>query len=212
MAENLTNKHIYQTYHAIIKTGDNEPLDGTLKPLSDGDGNELPIEVSNDTTKFKQTVDFTEATVIGNSGPQGPQGDQGPAGPQGAQGPAGVDGAQGPQGDQGPAGADGAQGPEGPQGAQGVTGADGPQGPQGVDGAQGAQGPAGPENLIVLDDEDIITTRIFDVPTGVTDSINISTMSDGIYVLGANNTISMGFNGGNSLGDSIYIGKFGGGR
>ena len=160
MAENLTNKHIYETYHSLIKTGDNGPIDDTLKVLSDGDGNELPIEVSTDTTKFKEgsTADFTDVTIIGAEGFQGPQGPQGVAGtqgpqgtngingaqgPQGAQGINGVDGAQGAQGAQGINGVDGAQGAQGPQGTNGVDGAQGAQGTNGVDGAQGAQGPQG---------------------------------------------------------------------
>ena len=166
MAENLTNKHIYETYHGLIKTGDNLPIDDTLKVLSDGDGNELPIEVSTDTTKFKEgsTADFTDVTIIGAEGfqgaqgPEGPQGidgAQGPEGPEGPEGPQGVAGAQGPQGTNGIDGAQGAQGPQGTNGidgAQGTTGAQGsigaqgvqgPQGTNGIDGAQGAQGPQG---------------------------------------------------------------------
>ena len=34
------------TYDALIKTGDNAPIDATLKPLSDGVGTNLPMEVS----------------------------------------------------------------------------------------------------------------------------------------------------------------------
>ena len=52
MAESLENKYIYNTYKAIIKTEDNLPISGTLKALTDGEGNPLPISVSEDTTQF----------------------------------------------------------------------------------------------------------------------------------------------------------------
>ena len=148
MAENLSNKHIYETYHGLIKTGDNLPLDGTLKTLSDGDGNDLPIAVSTDTTKFKEesTVDFTDVTIIGAAGMQGPQGSQGPQGPQGIQGfqgANGANGAQGSQGFQGSNGSNGAQGAQGPRGFQGFQGIAGVNGAQGSVGAQGVQGPRG---------------------------------------------------------------------
>ena len=40
------------TYDALIKTGDNAPIDATLKPLSDGNGNNLPMEVSTTGVNF----------------------------------------------------------------------------------------------------------------------------------------------------------------
>ncbi len=141
---NLNDKYIYQTYHGLIKTEDNEAIDGTLKKLTDGDGNELPIQVSEDETKFTplSTVDFTDVTVVGLAA--GTQGAQGPIGPQGATGV----GTQGAQGAAGTNGTQGAQGPTGIQGAQGRVGAQGPIGPQGTagtNGTQGAQGPLGPQ-------------------------------------------------------------------
>ena len=83
----------------------------------------------------------------GETGAQGPQGETGPQGPQGIQGETGPQGPQGPQGETGatgPAGADGAQGPAGPKGDTGDTG---PQGPQGIQGDTGPQGPAGPTEV-----------------------------------------------------------------
>jgi len=61
-------------------------------------------------------------SLIGPTGPTGPQGAiglTGPPGPNGPQGLTGPIGAQGPQGNQGPAG------PQGAQGSQGIAGADG---------------------------------------------------------------------------------------
>jgi hypothetical protein len=40
------------TYDALIKTGDNAPIDATLKPLSDGVGTNLPMEASTTAINF----------------------------------------------------------------------------------------------------------------------------------------------------------------
>jgi len=40
------------TYPGLIKTGDNAPIDGTLKTLSDGNGNNLPMAVSTTAVNF----------------------------------------------------------------------------------------------------------------------------------------------------------------
>jgi hypothetical protein len=40
------------TYTGLIKTGDNSAIGGTLKTLSDGAGNDLPIEASTTTINF----------------------------------------------------------------------------------------------------------------------------------------------------------------
>jgi len=63
-------------------------------------------------------------SLIGPTGPTGPQGAigmTGPPGPNGPQGLTGPTGPQGPQGNQGPAGPQGAQGPQGLSGADGKT-------------------------------------------------------------------------------------------
>ena len=44
------------TYDALIKTGDNAPIDATLKTLSDGLGNNLPMEVSTTSINFTGTL------------------------------------------------------------------------------------------------------------------------------------------------------------
>lgn len=44
------------TYPGLIKTGDNAPIDGTLKPLSDGNGNNLPMAVSTTTINLTGTA------------------------------------------------------------------------------------------------------------------------------------------------------------
>jgi len=44
------------TYPGLIKTGDNTAIDGTLKVLSDGDGNNLPMEVSTTGVNFTNNL------------------------------------------------------------------------------------------------------------------------------------------------------------
>ena len=44
------------TYDALIKTGDNAPIDATLKPLSDGVGTNLPMEVSTTGVNFTNNL------------------------------------------------------------------------------------------------------------------------------------------------------------
>jgi len=46
MGTSLFNTTPANTYPALIKVGDNSTIDGTLKTLSDGAGNDLPIQVS----------------------------------------------------------------------------------------------------------------------------------------------------------------------
>jgi hypothetical protein len=75
------------------------------------------------------------SSVVGETGPTGPQGNIGPTGPQGA------NGATGAQGDTGAAGTNGANGDTGPQGPIGDTG------PQGIAGLNGATGDTGPQGI-----------------------------------------------------------------
>ncbi len=52
----LTGKRIDQTYDGLIKTNDEQPIDGTLKALQDGVGNNLPVQVSTGAVNFTGTV------------------------------------------------------------------------------------------------------------------------------------------------------------
>jgi hypothetical protein len=108
----LNGKTINTTYNGLIKTNDEGAIDGTLKNLQDGEGNDLPLQVSTTGINFTGTV-----TGV----PQGPQGVQGPIGPQGFQGLKGDQGFQGIKGDQGDQGATGPQGFQGSVGAGGVV-------------------------------------------------------------------------------------------
>lgn len=51
------------TYPGLIKTGDNAPIDGTLKTLSDGNGNNLPMSVSTTAVNFTGTLTQAGATL-----------------------------------------------------------------------------------------------------------------------------------------------------
>ena len=64
----LLNTQINNTYPGLIKLDDNLPLDGNPKALTDGNGNALPIQVSNISVDFYQNVDFTNAVVTGLPG------------------------------------------------------------------------------------------------------------------------------------------------
>lgn len=83
----LTGKVIENTYPGLIKTSDEAAIDGTLKNLQDGLGNDLPIQVSSTEVNFTGTV---TGVPEGPQGPVGPQGPIGLEGPQGLQGDPGV--------------------------------------------------------------------------------------------------------------------------
>jgi hypothetical protein len=52
MGISLTGLTPSTTYDALIKVGDNGPIDGTLKALSDGLGNDLPVQASTTAVNF----------------------------------------------------------------------------------------------------------------------------------------------------------------
>ena len=56
MGTSLINTTPANTYPALIKVGDNTSIDGTLQALSDGAGNDLPIEVSSTAVNFTGTT------------------------------------------------------------------------------------------------------------------------------------------------------------
>jgi len=57
----LVNQKIKDTYEGLIKTSDEQPIDGTLKNLQDGNGGVLPIQVSTSTINFTGTVTGIDA-------------------------------------------------------------------------------------------------------------------------------------------------------
>jgi hypothetical protein len=56
MGTSLFNTTPAATYPALLKVGDNTSIDGTLKTLSDGAGNDLPIQVSSTVTNFTGNI------------------------------------------------------------------------------------------------------------------------------------------------------------
>lgn len=135
----LTGQQINQTYEGLIKTENNDQVGATAVTLTDGVGNQLPIQVSTGGVNFPDgTVDFTGASVVGLSAPPGATGATGPSGV----GATGATGSIGFTGATGAAGGTGATGAQGVSGAQGFTGATG-LGSTGATGSQGAQGDAG---------------------------------------------------------------------
>ena len=76
----LTGTQINNTYSALVKFDDNAAVSGTLKALTDGVGNTLPIEVSSTGVNFTGTVTgvpgggLTSVTDISNTTHSGPDG------------------------------------------------------------------------------------------------------------------------------------------
>jgi len=84
MGQTLTGQTVQTTYDALIKVGDNTAVDGTLKSLSDGFGNDIPVSVSTSGMSYSGTQDFTAATVVGiTNGTSGTSGTSGSKGERG---------------------------------------------------------------------------------------------------------------------------------
>lgn len=64
----LTGQLIKDSYLGLIKTDDNAGLTGTVKTLTDGDGNALPMSASTSGIDFSGAIDFSAATVTGLPG------------------------------------------------------------------------------------------------------------------------------------------------
>ena len=155
----LFNKYIYETWKGLIKTLDNEPIDGTLKPLSDGEGNELPIKVSDTdvevgflTSKNLFIEEYGEVIdQNGNwTGPtQGLSGTSGTSGTDGAAGTSGTSGVNGSSGQTGSAGTSGTSGTRGTSGTAGTSGTSGigSSGTSGTNGQTGSSGTSGTNGL-----------------------------------------------------------------
>lgn len=63
MGTSLTGLTPATTYDALIKVGDNGPIDGTLKTLSDGLGNDLPMQASTAGVNFTGTLSQSGTAV-----------------------------------------------------------------------------------------------------------------------------------------------------
>jgi len=62
MGLTLFNEQINQTYPALIKFGDNQPISGSLKVLSDGQGTDLPVQISTGVVTFTAVVNVQAPT------------------------------------------------------------------------------------------------------------------------------------------------------
>lgn len=71
----LTGLRINQTYDGLLKFADNSPVDGTLREITDGLGNDVGLQLSNNTVRIKYGWNFqvgdsnvsgTQAYSIGN--------------------------------------------------------------------------------------------------------------------------------------------------
>jgi len=120
MGQSLTGQTVQTTYDALIKVGDNTALDGTLKPLSDGLGTNLPVSASTSGMSYSGTQDFTGATVTGIT--SGTSGTSGVSGTAGTSGTSGTSGNTGTSGTSGISGQNGSAGTSGTSGSSGVSG------------------------------------------------------------------------------------------
>jgi hypothetical protein len=144
---NLFNKYIYETYKSIIGIGQSgtSGLTTTLQPLTDGEGKELPIEVS------ETEVNITAPTTVPNlfiegygevidengywTGEGGGGGGGGTSGTSGTSGLTGTSGTSGTNGSSGTNGTSGRNGFNGLNGSAGSAGSNGSSGTSGVDGS-----------------------------------------------------------------------------
>ena len=162
----LNGQTVQSTYESLLKTIDNAPVGVNARTqLSDGEGNALPIEVSqtdvllvnptlslgsgvsgiagdnnNDQFIYLGTHDFAAATVIGLAA--GTSGTDGTSGVNGAAGTSGTDGSSGVNGAAGTSGTDGSSGTDGTSGLNGAVGTSGTDGSSGSSGTS-AGGAAG---------------------------------------------------------------------
>lgn len=134
----LQGQTVQSTYDGLLKTIDNQPLNGTLKALTDGNGNQMKMEASTSGVAFTGDADFTNATVTGLS--SGTSGTSGTNGTPGTSGTSGTSGAAGTPGTSGTSGAAGTPGTSGTSGANGTSGTNGAAGTSGTSGSSGISG------------------------------------------------------------------------
>jgi hypothetical protein len=69
MGQTLTGNQINNSYQGLLKTTDNAAISGTAKTITDGDGNDINMQILTNQINFPSgTVDFTGATVLGIGG------------------------------------------------------------------------------------------------------------------------------------------------
>ena len=67
MATSLTGLNVNTTYDALIKVGDNGVVGGTLKQVSDGFGNEFPMQISTTQVFITGSLSGSATTAISAS-------------------------------------------------------------------------------------------------------------------------------------------------
>ena len=158
---NLFNKYIYETYKSIVgigQSGTSGLIPGTIQPLTDGEGNELPIRVSDTdvevdylTSKnlfieaYGEVIDQNGVWVGPQQGMSGTSGTSGTSGATGTSGTSGVNGSSGQTGSAGTSGTSGigSSGTSGTAGTSGLTGSSGTSGQAGSSGTSGQNGTSG---------------------------------------------------------------------
>jgi hypothetical protein len=180
---NLFNRYIYETYKSIIGIGDSgtSGLGANLEPLTDGEGNHLPIEVSE--TEVNLTAPTTvpnlfiegygevinaQGYFVGEGGGGGGTGTSGTSGTSGLTGSSGTSGTSGQNGSSGTSGRNGFAGLNGTSGTSGVS-------EPGVPGTSGTSGTAGTSGTNASVPAIVITDRTTPV-TGTTAETIIYTL------------------------------------
>lgn len=163
---NLFNRYIYETYKSIIGIGDSgtSGLGANLEPLTDGEGNHLPIEVSE--TEVNLTAPTTvpnlfiegygevinaQGYFVGEGGGGGGTGTSGTSGTSGLTGSSGTSGTSGTNGSSGTSGRNGFNGLNGSMGTSGTSGANGSTGLAGTSGTSGTNGSSGISGIAIND-------------------------------------------------------------
>ena len=216
---NLFNKYIYETYKSIIGIGDSgtSGLGADLQPLTDGEGNHLPIEVS------ETEVNLTAPTTVPNlfiegygevidengywTGEGGGGGGGGTSGTSGTSGLTGTSGTSGVNGTSGTSGTSGRNGFAGLNGSNGSSGTDGSSGTSGLDGTSGTSGIDGTQNLLMDNPKTSVGTVL---PGGLyAGVVNLSPNGAAIYQPdGVQNSFAIGYFGA-CFNNAIYLGHYG---
>jgi hypothetical protein len=222
---NLFGKYIYDTYKSIIGIGTSgtSGLGATLQPLTDGEGKQLPIEVSE--TEVNLTAPTTVPNLFiegygevidengywtGEGGGGGGGGTSGTSGTSGLTGTSGTSGVNGTSGTAGTSGRNGYAGLNGSNGSSGTSGIDGTSGTSGTSGLAGTSGTSGidvTQNLIIDNDKQSVGTLL---PGGTyAGVVNLMPNGAGVYQPdNAQNSFAMGYYAA-CMNDAIYIGHYG---
>ena len=139
---NLQGQQIKETYGGVLNIG-SAGLSGSLTPITDGEGNVLPIEVSSTTVNFTGNITGAPLGSSGTSGTSGVNGSSGASGTSGTSGINGTNGTSGINGTSGTSGINGTSGTSGINGTSGTSGAAGSNGSSGSSGVSGANGSTG---------------------------------------------------------------------